>query len=82
MSDVRKLALAALGDDRFAVESSPQDPARVAVSVSFLYNPLTLGQYSPEEVMRPVRHGQQALMVYQGQARGVAPALRSSDSQP
>ncbi|HKS41418.1 MAG TPA: AMMECR1 domain-containing protein [Blastocatellia bacterium] len=69
--DVRKLALAALGDERFAVEFSPQEPARVAVSVSFLYNPLNLGQYSPEEVMRPVRHGQQALMVYQGKRVGL-----------
>lgn len=69
--DVKKLALAALGDDRFTIESSPQEPGRVAVSVSFLYNPLTLGPYTPEEVTRPVRHGQQALMVYQGKRVGL-----------
>ncbi len=69
--DVRKLALAALSDDRFVVESSPKESGRVAVSVSFLYNPLTLGPYSPDEVMRPVRHGQQALMVYQGKRVGL-----------
>lgn len=69
--DVKKLALLALGDDRFTVESAPQEPGRVAVSVSFLYNPLTLGPYTPEEVTRPVRHAQQALMVYQGKRMGV-----------
>jgi AMMECR1 domain-containing protein/orotate phosphoribosyltransferase len=69
--DVRKLALAALSDDRFSTEFAPQEPGRVAVSVSFLHQPLNLGQYSPEEVTRPVRHGQQALMVYQGKRVGL-----------
>jgi AMMECR1 domain-containing protein/orotate phosphoribosyltransferase len=69
--DIRKLSLTALCDDRFTIGSAPQEPGRVAVSVSFLYNPLNLGQYSPEEVTRPVRHGQQALMVYQDKRVGL-----------
>jgi hypothetical protein len=45
--------------------------AGVAVTASFLYNPLELGEYSPEEVERLFRHGQQALMVYQNDRVGL-----------
>jgi AMMECR1 domain-containing protein/orotate phosphoribosyltransferase len=73
--DLRTLAMAAMSDDRFT--STPAgdcgiDAAdAVAITVSLLFSPLDLGEYSPEEVVSPVRHGQQALMVYQDQRAGL-----------
>jgi uncharacterized protein (TIGR00296 family) len=68
---IRKLALAALRDERFEVELLPEDQEGVAVTVSLLFNPLDLGVYSPEEVAPRIRHGQQALMVYQNHRVGL-----------
>ena len=69
--DIRRLTLAALKDERFEIESPDGIPGEVAVTVSLLFNPLDLGNYSPEEVTSPVRHGQQALMVYQNKRVGL-----------
>lgn len=68
--DLKNLAGAAIRDERFAGEP-PNDPSSVAVSVSLLYDPLEMGQASPEEIVNYYRHGQQALMVYQGQQLGL-----------
>lgn len=69
--DIRKLALAALKDERFEIESLQEDENGVAVTVSLLFNPLDLGAYSPEEVAPRIRHGWQALMVYQNNRVGL-----------
>ncbi len=69
--EIRKLTLAALKDERFAIESADRIANHVAVTVSLLFNPLELGSYSPEEVTSPLRHGQQALMVYQNRRIGL-----------
>lgn len=69
-ADLRTLTRAALDDNRF--ESSPvSDASRVAVTVSFLFNALTIGQLPPEEIITRVRHGQQTVMVYQGERLGL-----------
>jgi orotate phosphoribosyltransferase/AMMECR1 domain-containing protein len=69
--DITNLALAALADERFGEVSAPANPEAVAVTLSFLYNPLELGPYPPDEVGNCVRLGQQALMVYQGARAGL-----------
>jgi orotate phosphoribosyltransferase/AMMECR1 domain-containing protein len=74
-ADIKRLARAALDDGRFAEndshESERVDPASVAVSVSFLFAPLELGYFSPEEVVLRVRHGDQTLMAYEGDRVGL-----------
>jgi AMMECR1 domain-containing protein len=67
--DLGHLVRCALQDPRFSDRDAAPDD--IAVTVSFLYNPLTLGSFSPEEVVQGVRHGQQALMVYQGTQVGL-----------
>lgn len=70
--DVRRLVALALADERFAEASELTDAsANVAVSVSLLFNPLVLGQFTTEEVVRRVRHGEQALMVFRGERLGL-----------
>jgi orotate phosphoribosyltransferase/AMMECR1 domain-containing protein len=68
--DIRKLALLAAKDDRFADEPAGHQD-EIAVSVSLLFNPLDLGDLTPDEVAVRSRHGQQALMVYQGNRVGL-----------
>jgi AMMECR1 domain-containing protein/orotate phosphoribosyltransferase len=68
--DLKKIAESALRDDRFA-ESTPADADSVAVTVSLLFDPLELGACSPEEVVNYYRHGDQTVMVYQGQQLGL-----------
>ena len=69
-SDLSKLARAALADNRFggveAGEAKAVEPETIAVSVSFLFAPLVLGYFTPEEVVARVRHGEQTLMAYSG----------------
>jgi orotate phosphoribosyltransferase len=68
-TDLQYLVRCALQDHRFPDRDvAPED---LAVTVSLLYNPLTLGTFSPEEVVQRVLHGQQALMVYQGTQVGL-----------
>src|SRR5215213_2900121 len=69
--DVRKLTLLAVKDDRFADEPAYKGPDDIAATVSILFNPLELGDLTPEEAAARSRHGQQALMVYQNKRVGL-----------
>jgi AMMECR1 domain-containing protein len=68
--DLKKIVDSALRDDRFA-EKTVSDAAEVAVTVSILFDPLELGEASAEEVVQYYRHGDQTLMVYQGERLGL-----------
>ena len=68
--DLRKIAAAALHDERFTGRSAVS-PHSVAVTVSFLFDPLEIGGAPPEDVVNYYRHGEQALMVYQGNRLGL-----------
>ncbi|HKP81294.1 MAG TPA: AMMECR1 domain-containing protein [Pyrinomonadaceae bacterium] len=68
--DLKKIVGAALRDERFA-EAAPVDVDSIAVTVSLLFDPLALGYCPPEEVVNYYRHGDQALMVYQGERIGL-----------
>ncbi len=68
--DIRNLAEAALHDGRFGA-GLPLDAGSVAVTVSFLFNPLELGELQPEDVGPYYRHGEQTLMVYRGDRVGL-----------
>jgi orotate phosphoribosyltransferase len=68
--DLRTVARAALRDERFA-ERTPVNADNVAVTVSFLWDPLPLGECPPEEVVSYYRHGDQTLMVYQDDRIGL-----------
>ncbi|HMF58294.1 MAG TPA: AMMECR1 domain-containing protein [Pyrinomonadaceae bacterium] len=74
-ADIKKLARAALDDNRFAEVSANGsktiEPADIAVSISLLFAPLVLGYFSPEEVVMRVRQGEQTLMAYQGDHIGL-----------
>ena len=69
-ADLKKIAPAALDDDRFAGRTAI-DADTVAVTVSFLFDPLQIGDAPPEEVVNYYRHGEQTLMVYQGEKVGL-----------
>jgi hypothetical protein len=68
--DLKTIAAAALHDERFAERSAIRANA-VAVTVSFLFDPLEIGHAPPEEVVNYYRHGEQTLMVYQGDRVGL-----------
>src|SRR5215217_3676586 len=68
--DLKQVVEAALHDDRFAGRAA-LDPGSIAVSVSMLFAPLPLGEASAEEVVNYYRHGDQTLMVYQGERVGL-----------
>lgn len=68
--DLKRIVESALRDERFA-ENAPIEPGSVAVTVSVLFDPLELGEASAEEVVSYYRHGDQTLMVYQGDQLGV-----------
>ena len=68
--DLKKIAGAALQDERFTDRSAINADA-VAVTVSFLFDPLEIGGAPPEEVINYYRHGEQTLMVYQGNKVGL-----------
>lgn len=68
--DLKKIVGAALRDERFS-EAAPVDADSIAVTVSLLFDPLELGYCPPEEVVNYYRHGDQTLMVYQGQRVGL-----------
>ncbi|HEV2863920.1 MAG TPA: AMMECR1 domain-containing protein [Pyrinomonadaceae bacterium] len=69
-ADLKTLARLALDDNRFEA-TRVEDDSSVAVSVSFLFNPLTIGQLPPEEIITRSRHGEQTLMAYQGDRVGL-----------
>jgi AMMECR1 domain-containing protein/orotate phosphoribosyltransferase len=68
--DLKRMAEAAVRDERFN-ENTPADANSVAVSVSLLFDPLVIGQATPEEIVNYYRHGEQALMAYQGERLGL-----------
>lgn len=68
--DLKNIAQAALRDERFSGRT-PIDADNVAVTVSFLSDPLPLGECPPEEVVNYYRHGDQTLMVYQDDRVGL-----------
>jgi AMMECR1 domain-containing protein/orotate phosphoribosyltransferase len=68
--NLRGLVLAALADERFP-QVDVSAPEAVAVSVSLLSNAITLGEFSPEDVVCRSVHGRQALRVYQNQREGI-----------
>jgi AMMECR1 domain-containing protein len=68
--DLKKIAGAALNDERFEGRSAITSDD-VAVSVSFLFDPLEIGHAPPEEVVNYYRHGDQTVMVYQGNRVGL-----------
>jgi len=68
--DLKKIAGAALNDERFE-DRSAINTDDVAVTVSFLFDPLEIGHAPPEEVVNYYRHGDQTLMVYQGNRVGL-----------
>jgi AMMECR1 domain-containing protein/orotate phosphoribosyltransferase len=69
-NDLKRVVDAALHDERFGGERA-SDPSSVAVTVSLLFNPLELGQATPEEIVNYYRHGEQTVMAYQGQQAGL-----------
>lgn len=80
-ADIKRLARAALEDERFSGEADAVAPSRVAVTVSFLFAPLVLGYFSPEEVVTRVRQGEQTLMAYHGERVGLLlPFVASTDN--
>ncbi|HEU4932998.1 MAG TPA: AMMECR1 domain-containing protein, partial [Pyrinomonadaceae bacterium] len=68
--DLKTTAKAALRDERFAGRT-PIDADNVAVTVSFLFDKLPLGECPPEEVVSYYRHGDQTVMVYQDDRVGL-----------
>lgn len=68
--DLSTAAQAAVRDERFA-DKAAVDPKSVAVSVSLLFDPLVIGQATPEEIVNYYRHGEQALMAYEGERVGL-----------
>jgi AMMECR1 domain-containing protein/orotate phosphoribosyltransferase len=70
-NDIKKFTHLALEDSRFEPEDGEAKPERITVTVSFLWRPLFLGQFSAQEVMNRVRFGQQAVMVSQNQRSGI-----------
>ncbi len=68
--DLKSISKAALKDERFAGRT-PVDAAKVAVTVSFLFDPLPLGEAPAEEVVNYYRHGDQTVMVYQDDRVGL-----------
>lgn len=77
-ADLPNLAALAVKDSRFP-DYAAASAADVAVTLAFLHQPLTLGDFSPGEVMERIRLGEQALMVYQGDRLGLLlPSAASS----
>lgn len=68
--DLKTIAKAALRDERFSGRT-PIDAENVAVTVSFLWDPLPLGECPPEEVVSYFRHGDQTVMVYRDDRVGL-----------
>jgi AMMECR1 domain-containing protein/orotate phosphoribosyltransferase len=68
--DLKTIAGAALQDERFEGRTAINADS-VAVTVSFLFDSLQIGHAPPEEVVNYYRHGDQTLMVYQGERVGL-----------
>jgi orotate phosphoribosyltransferase/AMMECR1 domain-containing protein len=69
-ADLANLVGLAACDQRFP-DYRAEKAEEVAVTLAFLHQPLSLGEFSPREVMERIRLGEQALMVYQGERLGL-----------
>ncbi len=69
-SGLRSLVTEALADDRFQ-DIGSLSPEAIAVSVSLLHNCADMGPLAPEEAVRYVVEGRQALQVAQGARSGM-----------
>jgi len=72
--NLRELTYAALRDERFDEKFEDviiDEDCKFAVSLSLLYNGLEMGDFSREEVRFRYRHGEQALMLEQGDRQGM-----------
>lgn len=69
-ADLAQLATLAVADARFP-DYRATTAGEVALTLSLLHQPLSLGVFSPAEVMERVRLGEQALLVYQGERLGL-----------
>lgn len=69
--DLALLTEQVLGDQRFSPPLSANDIDSLVVKASLLYQPLEMGNWAADEVMHPVRFGEQALMVYQHDRSGI-----------
>ena len=70
-ADLSVLVYSALRDDRFEPLPKIIDPKLLAVSVSFLFDALVLGELEATEVSTRYRLGEQALAVRQGNRYGI-----------
>ncbi|MHB8873943.1 MAG: AMMECR1 domain-containing protein [Myxococcaceae bacterium] len=68
---LRHLAAASLQDGRFGGAPSAADLDGIAVTVSFLFDRLEMGEAHPAEVIPAVRHAEQALMASRGKRSGL-----------
>jgi AMMECR1 domain-containing protein/orotate phosphoribosyltransferase len=69
-TNIRNATIAALQDERFSEVEIDADSS-IAVSVSLLHDALDMGDFSREEVRFRYRHGEQALMLEQGEREGM-----------
>jgi AMMECR1 domain-containing protein/orotate phosphoribosyltransferase len=69
-NDLKTIVDAAVRDERFSATQAI-DPPSVAVTVSLLFNPLEIGQATPEEIVNYYRHGEQTVMAYRDQQAGL-----------
>jgi uncharacterized protein (TIGR00296 family) len=69
--EINKLIDLALDDARFSTTPDPEDEQDLALTVSFLFNPLELGPYTPDEAPLRFKLGKQALMAHQGSRSGL-----------
>lgn len=79
---LQQLVPLALEDGRFDDDLRPGSAEELAVTVSLLHQPLTLGVMSPEEVMPRIRLGEQALKVSQGTREGLLLPFVASSRHP
>lgn len=69
--DLSILAKKVLSDQRFSPPLCKNDIDHLVVKASLLYHPLDIGNWAPDEVMKPVRFGEQALLAYQHERNGI-----------
>ncbi len=79
---LQQLVPLALEDGRFDDDLRPGSAQELAVTVSLLHQPLTLGVMSPADVMPRIRLGEQALKVSQGTREGLLLPFVASSRHP
>ncbi|MCE9577972.1 MAG: AMMECR1 domain-containing protein, partial [Deltaproteobacteria bacterium] len=65
-ADLQRVTAQAIADTRFRGAATRAGAARLAVTVSFLYDGTPLGAWAPEDAAPRLRHGEQAMTVFQG----------------